>query len=711
MDRPPDSEFADVRRLLEPRSIAVIGASERPGSFGGETVQRLVRFGFPGPVWPIGRTRAKIAGLDCLPDVRSLPAVPDLAIFAIPVEGMIDAVRECIDVGIRNGVAYTGGFAEAGGEGIERQRELTALCRAHGFMLCGPNCVGLINCTTPVTSTFATALHDFESLRAGGISMVTQSGGLGTGFFALVQRAGFGFRHLVSSGNEAVVSFADWLHALACDDGTEILAAYVEGITDGPKFVRALAEARRRNKPVVVVKSGAGKASARAAQAHTGSLVGEDRVFDAILQETGALRVYSIEELADVCLLLASMKRGARPAGRGVGISTFGGGNGVLGVDQCEQAGLEVPALRPETIARLKTLLVATATASNPMDLTPGTAFRDELLAKLPEALDVVAAESTVDSLLLIASSLAARAGPITDLVIATHARCAKPVVMAWPDTPKGVAARLAEHRIPVYDEPARAARALGRVAAWSSRPPAPASGAMAVQRFDWIAHVPAGAALPQVISEHDCHALLRAAGLPVAAGELAVDAGAAVRAAERIGGPVAMKGISPAITHRAAAGLVAIDVRGADAVRATFERFVERARARGVVLDGVYVQQMHAGGVELLVAAFRDSVFGPVVSVGAGGGMTELIDDVATARGPIDRAAAAALIGRLRIARQARDADGPLPLEAAADFVARVSALAAGAPWRRFTLEINPIKWTRAGVVAVDGLLIVDEA
>ena len=182
-------------------------------------------------------------------------------------------------------------------------------------------------------------------MRPGSISMVSQSGGLGTTYYAMVHEAGFGFRTMISSGNEAVVSFADYLYALARDEGTRIIAAYLEGVADGPKLVRALDEAQRRGKPVVIIKSGAGKTSARAAAAHTGALVGEDGVFDAILQEFGAIRVYSIEELLDVTLMLASAGKAKIPAGPGVGIVTFGGGNGVLGADQCENVGLTVPPL------------------------------------------------------------------------------------------------------------------------------------------------------------------------------------------------------------------------------------------------------------------------------------------------------------------------------------------------------------------------------
>ncbi len=702
------AQFADLSTLLAPRSVAVVGASDRPGNFGGDTVRRLLKFGFTGPIYPINRSLEPVAGLKSYAHARDLPAVPEAAIFAIPAEGLYDAIKDCIEAGVRAGVAYTGGLGEAGGEGAVLQARIVELCRSAGFQLCGPNCAGIINCAAPATLTFATALSEFETLKPGMVSMVSQSGGLGTSLFAMVNRAGFGFSHLISSGNEAVVSFADYLYALARDPGTGVIAAYLEGVTDGPKLVRALAEARRQRKPVVIVKSGAGKASARAAQAHTGALTGEDRVFDAILQEMGAIRVYSIEELADVCLMLAGMGRGRLPAGPGTGIVTFGGGNGVLGVDQCEQAGLTVPPLRPEGVARLKILLVSTATASNPVDLTPTTAFRTESLARLPAALDAFLEEPQIDSLLMICSSLAAKAPEIAQIVGDVWDRSTKPVIMSWPDTPPGTAERLAARGVPVFSEPARAARALSRLVTHQAALARPARPEMAAPRaFDWAAHVPDGAT---VIPENQCHALMKAADLPVAAGVLVNDEAAAVHAGEALGLPVALKGISPKVTHRAAAGLLAIDLRSSDDVAAAYRRLSKRAAEIGVALDGVYVQKMHKGGAELLVSAFRDPIFGPVVSVGSGGGLTELLDDVVIERAPVTAEIAAGMIERLRLRRHARDEQGMLPTTPAADFTARLSELAATAPWKRFIFEVNPIKWTRDSVVAVDGLLIIEE-
>ena len=565
----------------------------------------------------------------------------------------------------------------------------------------------MINATVPVPATFSTALLEMESLRPGPISMVSQSGGIGTTVFSQVQQAGFGFRHMISSGNEAVVGFADYLYALVRDEGTRIIAGYLEGTADGDKLVAAFEEARARGKPVVLIKAGATGASARAAQAHTGALVGEDRVVDAVLREMGVIRVFSMEELVDEVLLLVGTG-GRRPAGRGVGVVTFGGGNGVLAADQSAAVGLVTPALGAACLDRLRPLLVSVATAANPLDLTPTTAFRAESLALLSQVLDEVGAEPEIHSLLFIVGSLAARGAEIAEVIAGFAARSPKPVCVSWPSPPLGIPEWLAARGIYSFLDPARGIRALARLASGLEEP-RPGRAAVDPAAFDWAAHVPAGTG-PRVVPEDRCHRLLAAAGLPVAAGRLAVDPADAVATAQTLGFPVVLKGISPRVTHRAAAGLLAVDVRDREEAAAACRRLEERARHLGIALDGMYVQAMHRGGTELLLAAFRDPMFGVMVSCGSGGGLTELIDDVVTARAPFDPARAASLLARLRIRRFAVDPDGPLPIEPVVDVLVRFSELASTAPWARFVLEVNPLKWTRAGAVAVDGLLIIED-
>jgi acetyltransferase len=589
-----------------------------------------------------------------------------------------------------------------GAEGRARQRELEQICRTSGIKLCGPNCIGIINAAAPVPATFTAALSEFDTLRTGPISMVTQSGGIGTTIFSMVQRAGFGFRHLISSGNEAVVRLPDYLSALVRDEGTRIIAVYLEGIGDATRLVRAMEEARDRGKKIVLIKAGTTPASARAALAHTGAMVGEDRLFDAILQEFGVIRVRSVEELVDVCLMLAGTEAAKLPHGRGVGIVAFSGGDGVLAADQCSAHGLTVPELASASVKRPRPLLVSAA--GNPMVVTPTTLLRASSLARLPAAMDALAAQPDIDSLLFIVGSPAALAAEIDDRIIGFVHRCAKPVCVSWPSPPAGAVERLAAAGIVAFGDTDRALRALGRLAAHGEVLARPRRAAAVAMPYAWELHVEPGMT---VVTEDLCRAILIDAGLPVTPGRLAIDAAAALPIAHEIGFPVALKAISPKVTHRVAAGLLAIELRNAEEVVANFRRLEDRARANDIVLDGIYVQKMPRGGVELLVSVSRDPVFGTIVS--CGGGPAALIDDVVTARAPVTVAVAAGMVERLRCRAPARDGQGLLDVTAPAAFIARLSQLGACAPWQTFSFEINPIKWTRAGVVAVDGLLVIE--
>jgi acetyltransferase len=706
----PAVRFHEVSALLEPRSIAVIGASDQPGNLGGTAVRFLQKFGYPGAVWPVNPRRQTVAGLPCFPKPRDLPGPADLAILAIPADSIVSLVRECAEAGIFHGIVWAGGFAELGGEGIARQRALVEACRDTGFKLTGPNCIGVINTRLPMTATFASSLLDAETMLQGNISMVGQSGGMGIVSQGLAQRAGFGFRYVISSGNEAVLTTSDFIHALVRDPETKVIAVYLEGVGDGAKFLAALEGARAACKPVIILKGGATAASARAAAAHTGTLVGEDRVWDAIFREHAIIRVHSQEELLDVAMHLSGGDPAKLPNGNGVATITFGGGSGVLSADQCVQHGLVTPPLAAATQERLKPLVPPIASIVNPIDVTPETYNQPAWFSRFPQALDVIAADPNIHTLFFQCGPMSRQVQELIDTICALRGRTDKAVCVGWSLAPRGARELLAAKAVYAFPEFARAIRAIGHLARYRSalsRPPRVKP--IELPAFDWASFVPHPTA-GMVISEPECHRILAAAGLPTAPGQLAASAGTAIAAAHAVGYPVAMKGISSAVTHRAAAGLLALGVSSDQEVSDVFRRLAEQAKGLGVSLDGLYVQRMVRGGLELLVSAFRDPVFGVMVSCGAGGNLTELIDDVIVERAPVDEALALQMVERLRIMRHAPKLAREATPRAVAEFVARFSRLAATAPWRRFVVEVNPIKWSREGVVAVDGLLLVEE-
>jgi acetyltransferase len=505
-----------------------------------------------------------------------------------------------------------------------------------------------------------------------------------------------------------VLDVTDYLEALVDDPATAVIAAYLEGCRDGTRLANALARARSAGKPVVVLKAGRTAAAAAAAAAHTGALAGDDRVWSAVFDEHAVVAVRSQRELIDACLYLSSIK-GKLPGGNGVAISTFGGGVGVLSADLCAQHGLATPPLGESTRARLASLVPPFASTANPVDHTPAT-FSSPWIERFPEALDAISADPAIAAMFFPLSAMATGAAEVGAALAELSTRSDKPICVSWMFAPPAGPAALARARIHAFAEPARALEALGHAAGYAQaiRRPDAANADVAPKAFDWKRHVPSPVA-GQVITEDACHRLLADAGLPVARARLARDEDDAVRAAHEAGPLVAMKGIAISVTHRAAAGLLALDLSNDDEVRDAWRRLASRARDIGVQLEGAYVQQMASGRLEILVSALRDPVFGVIVACGAGGNLTEVIDDVALARAPFGVARAAQVLGRLRIVQRASRVDPEVRLEPLATFVSEFSRLVAGAPWRRFVVEINPVKWRANDVVAVDGLIIIE--
>jgi acyl-CoA synthetase (NDP forming) len=710
---PAADDFRDLSGLLNPGSIAVVGASDEPGNLGGVAVRFLRRFGFPGPVIPVNPKRATVGGLTCYPGIAAAPVVPDLAILAVRAAAVPELIRSAAAAGVRHGIAWAGGFAEVGADGAALQQQVTRICRETGFSLVGPNCIGVINALQPAVASFASFLADYDQLLPGDIAMVSQSGGLGTQAQAFAQRAGFGFRYMVSTGNEADLTIADFISAFADDEQSRVIAVYLEGIRDGTRLASSLDKARAARKPVVMLTGGAGPASARAATAHTGAMAGEDRVLRAVLAELGVIQVGSLEQLLDVSLFLSSTAPGTLPSGGRLAVVTFGGGGGVLAADQAARAGLSTPPLLDETRRRLAPLLPPIASVANPVDVTPQVFNQPDYLAKFTDVLLTIAGDPGIDAVLALLGPMSRGADEVIGSLCQLRERTAKTVCLAWPFCPDAVRRRLQAERFAVFEEPARAITALARCVRYqesAEQAPANVHDHGAVQDgFDWLRHTgPVTTGL--VLSEPRCHELLSAAGLPVAPGRLITSAEDLAAALRATGLPVVMKGISPAVTHRQDAGLVHLDIRSQAEAQEAYLRLTRQAADLEIPLDGVYVQHLVRDGAEVLVSAFRDQMFGVIITCGAGGTLTELIDDIALARAPLSPEDALRLVRGLRLARYAdRRGAGP-GLAGLSVFISRFSRLAVTAPWQRFVLEVNPVKWRADGPLAVDGLLVVEQ-
>ncbi|MFI5614835.1 acetate--CoA ligase family protein [Amycolatopsis sp. NPDC051903] len=697
--------FRDIRGLLDARSVAVVGASDREGNIGGTAIRHLLKFGYTGEIWPVHPSAETVAGLPAYRSVAELPGVADLAILAVPAARAVELVAECGAAGIRNGVVWAGGFAESGPEGRALQDRLVAACAQTDFNLCGPNCLGLINTGTKLTATYSSGLFDFDTMLTGTVSMVSQSGGITAASMALAARAGWGFQHVVSVGNEAVVSAADFIHHYANDNGVRVIAAYLEGVQDGPKLVAALKEAHAAHKPVVILKGGRSAESAEAAKSHTAVLAGVDKVFSAVMRDCGVTLVRSLEELLDVCSLFSSLRPEQLGAGGRIAITTTGGGGGVLATDQCVSRGVAVPRLAAATVEAAGAKLTPLAAVGNPTDLTPESFYQEKWRAQLPAALAALAADDGVDGVLFLAQAMRHRAQHVVAAVEALRSATDKPMCVSWPLAPEEALTSLASLGIYAFPEHDRAARALGHLGGY--RPHTADSAVADAAVPDQVTSLVAEWAItgPAVVAEHRCRPLLTAAGLPVVDGIHAHS----IDEAAGFGFPLVLKGVTGEVTHRYAAGLVKLGVADREELATAWKTITTRAETDGVALDGMLVQRMADGDTEFLVSAFTDDQFGVMVSVGVGGVLAEALDDVVLMRAPVTPEAAVAHIRELKLFERAPKLVSGVDLAALGGFVANLGALAAALPWRKFTLEINPVKAVAAGVVALDALLIVE--
>ncbi|HWL82732.1 MAG TPA: acetate--CoA ligase family protein [Roseomonas sp.] len=669
--------------LLAPTSVAVIGASGDPTRIGGRPIAAMLARGFQGSILPVNPNRPTVQGLPAFASIAELPEVPDVAVIAVPANVAEATMAELAERGVKAAIMFSAGFAEMGEAGAVAEARMLETARRHGMRLLGPNCLGLFNARTNFFGTFTSSLERGYP-EPGPIGIASQSGAYGMHLFGMAREHGIGISCCVTTGNEADLNVGDMIGWMAQDPGTEVIAAYSEGIRDSRSFLAALELARRNRKPIVMMKVGRSAVGSAAARSHTASIAGDDAVTDAVLAEFGVVRARTTEELLDIARL--ATKR-IYPVGNTLGVLTISGGAGVLTSDAAEAIGLPMPPMPEAAQAELRAVLPYCA-PQNPVDCTAQALNDLSLVGRFATALVEKGGYSSILCFFTHtggAASVAPRLRQELSAVRAAHPdRLFVLSILANPDQVR----TFEEEGFAVFEDPSRGVTALH-----------------AMGRFGEAFAAPAPAAPPEVPqvtlpartpSEAEAKRLLAQAGIGAAPERACTTADEAVAAAEGFGFPVVLKILSPDILHKSEIGGVLLNVADAQGVREGFALLKERAAraAPQARIEGVLVAKQLSGGVECILGVHRDPVFGPVAMFGLGGIFVEVLKDVAFHRCPFGEDVAERMIRSIRGAPLLLGARGrpPADIKALARMLSRLSVFAHQAGPRLAGIDLNPV-------------------
>lgn len=682
--------------LLRPRSIAVIGASDNPVRIGGVPVDLLKRAGFA-RLYPVNPKNKTIQGLPAFPDIESVPEVPDLAILAISAEATLPMLQRCHARGVPAALVYASGYAETNEiEGAARQAELTAFARQSGMKVAGPNAMGNANFKEAVFTTFGQSFQPGEV--AGDTALLTQSGNMCATIFRVAKRSGVRFGHVINTGNEAAVEFSEYLDFLADDPGTRSAICYVEQLRNGPGFLASAAKFRAAGKLLAVYRAGASEKGAEATRSHTAALAGDTAAYDAAFERAGVARIAEFGGLADLAYLHTL---GDGIGGANCAILSISGAAGAILSDAISLAGGEVPTLPKDVQEGLAAQIPGESMVSNPVDLTGNMVNSNDFLS---ECIRLALSPDNIDVLLLYAPGyFLTRA---LDQVERAAAASNKAIVVI--DTfAQADRDRLAAAGIGYFEDFDRAAKAVCAYGRWKRSTPVQASSAKA--QASWPAFEAGATALSETAGKE----ALAVFGVPVVHDALVHSEAEARKAAEGIGFPLVAKLVSPEVAHKTEHGLIRLGLTSADAVAEAYAAMTAKAKTMGVRIDGVTLEPMLTGGVEILAGVTRDPVFGWMLTVGLGGVWTELMKDVRHTLLPVDAAQAEAMLRSLKGFKLLEGYRGApkADVAAAAKAIAALGEAVLAGGERLREVEINPLLVLPEGkgAVAVDALVLLN--
>jgi acetate---CoA ligase (ADP-forming) len=710
-----ESTVRNLEPLFAPRSIAVIGASRRPGTAGSDILRNLVFGGYTGVVYPVNPKTKSILGIRCVPTVSAIDEAVDLAVIIVPSASVEGVIRDCSDRGTKHFLIISAGFKEIGGEGLVRENSIRALAKERGLSIVGPNCLGIVNTHPDVRMN---AAFGGRMPQPGCLGLISQSGALAAALLDYIQGQAIGFSRFVSFGNKCDLTEIDLLRAIAADETTKVILMYIEDLSAGQAFVDAAHEITHgpNPKPILVIKTGRTQEGAAAAASHTGSLAGSDEVYDAIFSQAGVIRVESVSELFDLAEMFSDP---VMSKGRQTAIVTNAGGPGIMATDACIRYGLKLAKFQEYTTKSLKFQLPPTSNLKNPVDVI-GDARHD----RYRSALDAVTADEGVDQILVVVTPQSmTNTSEIAQVIGETKQFSDKPIsacLMGLEDVAPSIDVLQKKYGVPTYRFPENAMRALmakAKFGEWVRSP------AQEYQKFEVnregtvrIFNEERQAGRSQLVEIKALEAL-RHYGFPLVPYALATSADEAAASAEKIGYPVVMKISGPKILHKTDVGGVKLNLKDADSVRQAYDAMIASVRGKmgkDVEIWGVLIQKMLPPGKEIILGMTRDPRFGPLLMFGLGGIYTEALRDVAFRLAPIRKNVAGEMVTSIRSYRLLQGVRGEAPSDTTAigECLMRLSQFVTENPDVK-ELDINPlIVYARGnGAMVADARIILSES
>ncbi|HEY8336372.1 MAG TPA: acetate--CoA ligase family protein [Tardiphaga sp.] len=687
-----------LRAALDPRSVAIIGASENPNKVGGRPVHYLKKFGFKGKIYPINPTRTEIQGHRCYPSLRDLPEAPEMVIVAVAGDNAIAAVEDCAAFGVKIAVVMASGFGEVDAiAGKAKERRMVEAAHKAGMRIVGPNSQGLANFGTGAIASFSTMFMEFDRVE-GHVAMLSQSGALSTVPVGFLNPRGIGVRHSHATGNDADITVGELAIAVAEDTEVKLMLLYLESIPDKKYLEELAAIALDRDLPIIALKSGRSEAGRQAAQSHTGALANEDRVVDAFFEHHGIWRAPDMRGLVEATELYL---KGWKPRGRRLVAISNSGAVCVMTADAATSVGMPMAKLSDDTDKKLKGILPSFATTTNPIDLTAALLSNSRLFGDI---LPVIAEDPAADAFVIGVPV----AGPGYDVPAfardsaAFAAQTGKPLVVAA--TQPSVAVEFQAQGVSVFPTEVEAVTALHQFLAHRELMARTIERRASRGKSDVLIST---AGETTMLNEADSLDLLAARGIPVVPYRLCRSRAEAVAAFEAIGGPVVVKGCSADIAHKSELGLVKVGVRAREEAGEIYALMEDIIRKHGARFDGVIVAAMASGRREIMIGAHRDPVFGPVVAVGDGGKYVEVFKDTTLLLPPFSTDDVREALDRLRIAPLFAGVRGepPMDVEALCDAVVKIGELMRDASAKVMSIDLNPVMLDSAG----KGCVVVD--